>query len=1413
MPQPLRQKIVLDLSQSRRAYLKHRARLRSLSDEGRRAAEGSDEFAMAAAAAGAAGADAADDMDDFGKAAWLVGQNTETATEAIDEAGDAMEAAGAAGSVAAEAVDETGDAVETAGKKSKRSAGFFKRTALRISDMTDSGLAFLNVGLNGTLAAIAATVAGLAAYFGGTSAAAITFETAMIDVRKTTGLTGEALNKLGDELLDIASRVGVGRREMAEIAATAGQLGIEGAENIATFSETIAQMTKVTELSADDAASSLARISNAFDLPIEKSKNLASVLNVLSNNSTALAGDLVETLTRGVAAAGREIGVTVDEAAALGATLIDAGVSSRRAGVALRNIFTRISAEAATAAEQMGITEEQFRGMISEDAVGALRAYLDNLRQVEPQMRAVNAANVFGERAGIAVATLAGQLGTLGDLLPQASAQLKEATSFSREFALSLDAVSRQAGLVWSKFKVWATGMGQQFLPVMDEFLRYLNRIYAGSEELTRQIEAIREEQKQLGQAEGFLETYERLTKLRGETELTAQQTRTLRRATDALAERFPNYVKETNAAGEAISLYAGSIEGAIRAQREMLQLQESGRVEDLAEQFLGRSDETFIPGIATLENGAENLAALREEHEKLNEEIAYTEKLLEATRKTGGKTWLLERQLKNLRGDFEELGADVGEAEANMRNAMDGLQVLFGDLSVEANVQDLRDDLKTKGWGKKEIDALIDRIQRMNKALESSSGPLRHYPASMNPAGSELPSFADENPTDTLTDDQKQAIAAARDALDAYQRSAELAAASTDEVRQALQDVHDAQARIRELERIGETLGTAAVADEMKAEKERLRLARARVGQEKALNEWLKMNAEAMNGAGKAVMEAMQTPDTLNQLQLFNDQFGEYQQKVSKLRAQLASGAIGADEFGRRMAQAGRDALEEMRPLLKALVEVGLLTQEQMDKAVQAIEEVESGASDAGGSLQEAGDTLQSIAGAVDGVARLADAFGDMDGKVRKALDSTASLLSNVGRLVASGGTDVGAWIGTATSVGGLLASVLSGGSGEGDRRWSSDVHEMTRELKKNAEAVRENTRALRGDRTSKIGRETGGFEKSVGGATERLEFLEEQGLMGAQETFRDYISNLQRLDLSAGRGREVGIAGGKSLAEILQDAQGLDLSTASGRERLQQLQKMIAEAIASNNFRFGSLKQEGVRDILSVFEDFASDEGPASGGEDQWSRSQSISRTVTEFQANELVALQNETVYLLGAILASLVGGEEGAASVEDVKQFMSDLTVSARGPLPLESDPEIRQSRDIQSDVRTGVADVGDAAERIAEGQGNPVGIDGEVALGSDPAIEAIRDSNAAMLEEMEKLTLSADVQRLFDQLATPPATPDPRLPRSPVVQTPDGPATTHSGGGRGRAIEIYVTAEDPPERIAEKMEEAAERVRLF
>src|SRR5690606_22933366 len=95
----------------------------------------------------------------------------------------------------------------------------------------------------------------------GSIAEAISWESAWAGVAKTVDGTDAELKSLEGGLIDMSKRLPATRSEIAGVAEAAGALGVS-LPNIEAFTEVMIGLGEATNLSADDAATSLAQFAN-----------------------------------------------------------------------------------------------------------------------------------------------------------------------------------------------------------------------------------------------------------------------------------------------------------------------------------------------------------------------------------------------------------------------------------------------------------------------------------------------------------------------------------------------------------------------------------------------------------------------------------------------------------------------------------------------------------------------------------------------------------------------------------------------------------------------------------------------------------------------------------------------------------------------------------------------------------------------------------------------------------------------------------------------------------------------------------------------------------------------------------------------------------------------------------------------
>jgi len=347
---------------------------------------------------------------------------------------------------------------------------------------------FAGVGMMGSGAAM---IGGIAA----TVKAAGDFQEAMIGVQKTSGMTDAEIKKLGNRFVDMSSKMPNSAKELANIGEIGGQLGIVGVENLSSFTDTVAKLASVSEFSAEEGGAALAKIANQFKIPIKQAKNMGSVLNELSNISTATAPTIAE-LTSRMAGAGSSLGLTMPQISAIGAALTDMGVSSEVGGTAMSDMFMEMMKRTDQYAKVAGVSSAEFKQLIEKDAYGALTKFASGLQKFDKFQVAsmLTDLGIGGARGTDVLLKLVeanksvnGQQALLGRFVDTSNKAFAEGISLQKEYDNSLKGMNAQLKIAWNSVVALAIEIGQEMVPYVTQAAKAISSFVQGMKKWSKE--------------------------------------------------------------------------------------------------------------------------------------------------------------------------------------------------------------------------------------------------------------------------------------------------------------------------------------------------------------------------------------------------------------------------------------------------------------------------------------------------------------------------------------------------------------------------------------------------------------------------------------------------------------------------------------------------------------------------------------------------------------------------------------------------------------------------------------------------------------------------------------------------------------------------------------------------------------
>lgn len=220
--------------------------------------------------------------------------------------------------------------------------------------------------------------------------ASMDFESAITGVAKTTDLTDEELADMSDAIKAMSTEIPASTTEIAAVAEAAGQLGIQK-DALLDFTRVMTMLGTATNMTAEDAATALARFANITGMSADNYDRLGAVIVDLGNNFATTESEITQMGTR-LASGGKLAGLTEPQIMALAAAMSSVGIEAEAGGTAMTQTLNAIEKAVATGEDSLqsfadvaGMSADSFAGMWNTDALGALTAFIRGLGNLDEQ--------------------------------------------------------------------------------------------------------------------------------------------------------------------------------------------------------------------------------------------------------------------------------------------------------------------------------------------------------------------------------------------------------------------------------------------------------------------------------------------------------------------------------------------------------------------------------------------------------------------------------------------------------------------------------------------------------------------------------------------------------------------------------------------------------------------------------------------------------------------------------------------------------------------------------------------------------------------------------------------------------------------------------------------------------------------
>ena len=301
---------------------------------------------------------------------------------------------------------------------------------------------------------------------------AMDMESAMADVRKVVDFdTPQQFKEMQVDIVNLSKSIPMAASELAKIVAAGGQSGI-AKEDLTSFAESAAKMGVAFDITADEAGEMMAKWRTAFKMNQVEVVDLADKINYLGNNTAASAPKISDVVRR-IGPLGEIGGVASGEIAALGASMVGAGIESEVAATGIKNlILGMVAGEGATKSQagafaQLGLDATDMAKRMQTDAKGAIVEVLSKIQALDKYQQASVLKELFGSESLSAIAPLLGNLDNLQKNMGLVGDKSKYTGSMQAEFAARIETTEAKLTLAKNSAEAAAMALGNNLLPAV----------------------------------------------------------------------------------------------------------------------------------------------------------------------------------------------------------------------------------------------------------------------------------------------------------------------------------------------------------------------------------------------------------------------------------------------------------------------------------------------------------------------------------------------------------------------------------------------------------------------------------------------------------------------------------------------------------------------------------------------------------------------------------------------------------------------------------------------------------------------------------------------------------------------------------------------------------------------------------
>ncbi|WP_461164937.1 phage tail tape measure protein [Arthrobacter sp. R4-81] len=310
--------------------------------------------------------------------------------------------------------------------------------------------------------------------------AAMDWESAWAGVTKTVDGTPAQMDELEASLRGLAKTLPSTHEEIAGVAEAAGQLGVKR-EDVIGFTKTMVDLGETTNLTAEEAATSIAQISNVMGtMERDGSKGVerfGATLVALGNAGASTEAEILEMAKR-IAGAAKLVGASESDVLALSNAMASVGIEAQLGGGVISRVMQRMYGDVKEGGEGLdnlakvaGVSSKEFATAFETDPVRAVDMMVKGLGRVKAEggdvIATMSDLGIKGTEETGVILRLAGAGDLLAESLKLGDDAWSSNSALAEEAAKRYETTESKVKVAWNNIKDAAIEAGAVLLPII----------------------------------------------------------------------------------------------------------------------------------------------------------------------------------------------------------------------------------------------------------------------------------------------------------------------------------------------------------------------------------------------------------------------------------------------------------------------------------------------------------------------------------------------------------------------------------------------------------------------------------------------------------------------------------------------------------------------------------------------------------------------------------------------------------------------------------------------------------------------------------------------------------------------------------------------------------------------------------